>query len=490
MIEPAFVSIPDRVGSHGDEAADVSAMYGRPLWDEQKFALDVMLSANADGRWSAAEAAIVEARQNGKTAGVIMAAVMYDLFILNADRIIWTAHLFNTAQEAFEDARKIIESTPEFSRRVKKVNLSNGEEGIYLHSGASLEFLARSKGGGRGLGGKRVIFDEALFLKPEMIGALMPTLSARSMTGSPQIVYGSSAGLVESEQLRLLRDRGRAGDKSIAYVEWCAPGSLLEPGCVHAGCGHEAGTPGCALDDEALWQAANPALGVSISLDWIRAERAAMPAAEFARERLGWWDEPGELAVFPGQLWESCEEWPLVEQPGKLVFAVEIKPDRSAGVIVAAGLRPDGRALVEVVESRPGVSWIVPKLSELARKWRPGDLILDPGGPSGSLMKELDAARIKPKLTGAREFGQACGAFFDAVHNRKIVHLGQPELSAAIGSAAQRKIGAAWGWDRYVDDAAPLVAASLAFWGVTTRKARTRAVNLADVLAGANESES
>ena len=217
-----------------------------------------------------------------------------------------------------------------------------------------------------------------------------------------------------------------------------------------------------------------------------------MPAAEFARERLGWWDEPGELAVFPSGVWLACEEWPLLEQPGKLVFAVEISPDRSSGVIAAAGVRPDERVHVEIIESRQGVSWIVPKLVELARKWRPGDLLIDPGGPAGSLMPELERARIRRenvKLTTAREYAQACGAFFDAVHNRKIVHLGQPELSAAINSAEQRKIGSAWGWERYAPDAAPLVAASLAFWGANTRKARVRAVNLADVLAGANESE-
>jgi hypothetical protein len=91
---------------------------------------------------------------------------------------------------------------------------------------------------------------------------------------------------------------------------------------------------------------------------------------------------------------------------------------------------------------------------------------------------------------GSREVAQACGAFYDAVLDRKIVHLGQPELDSAVVNARQRRLGNAWAWDRYnAGDAGPLMAASIAAWAVSTRKARTRAVNLADALAAADQEQ-
>jgi hypothetical protein len=72
--------------------------------------------------------------------------------------------------------------------------------------------------------------------------------------------------------------------------------------------------------------------------------------------------------------------------------------------------------------------------------------------------------------TSSRDMAQACGRLFDAVLNDKVRHLGQPDLTAAVAGAAKRKLGDAWAFSRSSSavDISPLVAATLALWGVTT----------------------
>ena len=296
ITRPAFLWVPDHaVSSAGREAADLARSIGQEPDAEEELALDALLSERADGRWASLEAAVICGRQNLKT-WTLQMSVLYDIFLRDVGLVVWTAHRFRTTQEAFRDIHALVDNYDHLRKRVKKVRTANGEEGIELLSGARLDFLARTSGGGRGLSGDTVVLDEALYLTPTMMGSLLPTLSAKP---DPAVRYGSSAGLRESEVLRMIRDRGRAGgDPSLVYVEWST-----EPGqCGRPECDHKPGTRDCQLDDVAMWHAANPALGRRISVDYLSAERRALPPKEFARERLGWWEDPpvlGDGAIIP-----------------------------------------------------------------------------------------------------------------------------------------------------------------------------------------------
>jgi hypothetical protein len=465
------MNIPPRQDSYGEGAAQLMEVAGRPLDAEQRLAVDAILSFRPGGRWAALESCIIEARQNGKTGGVLLPVVLWDLFMMKPDRIVWTAHLFRTSRDAFNDVVFLVENSDTLARRVKKITYANGEESVELHSGAKLEFLARSKGGGRGLGGKRIVMDEALFLSAEAMGALMPTLAARSMNGDPAIMYGSSAGVLGSDHLRGLRDRGRKGnDPSLVYLEWCAPGSWDQPGCT-AGpeCSHTVGTEGCALDDETLWPQANHALGRRISYDYVRSERRALPPEEFGRERLGWHSDPAVGGV-PLETWTDCadgESKPF----GRPVFMVDASPGSRSAAIVAAMYRPDGYPHLEVVAHGPGTDWVAARCAALA-KHKPLDWIIDPGGPGGALLPELLAIGIEPRQMTTRDLGQACEAFSAAVADRALRHLGDPLLARAINGAGRRDIGdGLWAWSRRKSDTdiTSLVAATGAHWGLAVQ---------------------
>jgi hypothetical protein len=67
-----------------------------------------------------------------------------------------------------------------------------------------------------------------------------------------------------------------------------------------------------------------------------------------------------------------------------------------------------------------------------------------------------------------RDYGKACGSFYDAVHARTICHLDDPLLRAAITEASKRPLGDAWAWNRKnASNITPLVAVTLARYGVT-----------------------
>lgn len=458
LVEPAFFVAPAWEKTLGPEVADLCELVGFGPDPEQRLLLDAMFGLGPDGRSAAFEVAAIVARQNLKT-GLFKQASLGWLHITDQRLIVWSAHEFSTAQEAFRDMDELHAAHPSLTRRVKKVHRANGDEAIELVSGQRLKFRARTKSGGRGLTGDRVVLDEAFALKPEHMGALLPVLSAMP---DPQVVYGSSAGLVDSEVLRRIRDRGRAGSSDrLVYAEWCAP----RLPCEDERCTHEPGTAGCQLDVRANWAPANPALGRRISWENIQAERDALPPLEFARERLGWWEDPaGAADVFPAGAWEACGGVPLPEgvQVGGLGLAVSF--DLTRGAIAAAG-RGDGRLHVRPLQAGPGIGWLVGRAAELQDR-HGVDVVVDGRGPGAVLIPELETAGVRLRVAATDEVLDSCALIFDAVRSGFLAHDSYPELERSLEGAVKRDVGDRWAWGRRksTSDLSTLEAVTLAAW--------------------------
>jgi len=480
-VEPAYSSIPAYDRTLGPEVADLARLAGFGPDPEQEMLLDAIFAMDGRGRSVAFEIAAIACRQNLKT-GLFKQAVLGWLFITDQRLIVWSAHEFRTTQEAFRDLDTLITGSDVLRRRVKHIYRGNGDEAIELVDDRRLIFKARTKGGGRGLSGDKVILDEAFALQPMHMGALLPTLSARP---DPQVLYGSSAGMAESVVLRGVRDRGRAGaDARLAYVEWCAP-PPAEACRDGARCTHHLGAEGCGCDDPELWRRANPAIGRRISIDHIAAERRALPPAEFGRERMGWWDDPvDDLNPFPVQDWMRRVDR-VAPRPERPALAVAITRDRSVAAIGSAG-RVDGMWHVDVLDHRPGTGWIVDRIVELYDQTGACALVLDPAGPAGALEKELTArddagAALFSTTPGpgerlllvisAREYAQACGALVDDVVNDRIRHRDRPELNRAVEGVRTRPLADAYAWSRKDSsvDISPLETITLARHGFASR---------------------
>lgn len=453
LVAPSWHTRPTSDATDGPLVAEVCALAGFAPDPEQRLVLDDLFAVRGE-RAASLETAVICARQNLKTAVAEMACLGW-LFVTQQRLIVWSAHQFPTAQEAFRDLDELCAAHPSLASRVARVWRGNGDEAIELKSGARLIFRARTKGGGRGLSGDKVVLDEAFALHPMHMGALLPTLSARP---DPQVLYASSAGLADSDVLRAVRDRGRAGDPSLAYLEWGDPNP--HAGCGTEDCDHTLGRESCALDDEARWQLANPALGRRIEVDYVRAERRALPPEEFARERLGWWDEPGEIdADLTVEAWSALAG--VAAPTGTLVLGIDAAPGHaSASITVTDGVD------CELLERRPGAAWLAERLVDLRDRHGPSAIAYDPAGPIGSLVPDLERAGLALNPVEGKDSVRACGSLVRLVKEAAIRHRGETEFAAAVAGLRLRAVGDGKKFSRRDStvDISPIVALAVALW--------------------------
>jgi phage terminase large subunit-like protein len=453
---PTYLSVPPAVGSAGAEAVDLAASAGLVLDPWEALVLEHTLGERdrKGKKWSAFEIGVVVPRQNGK-GSILEARELAGLFLFGERLILHSAHQFKTCVEHFRRVMSLIESTPDLERKVRRIYTASGAESIELVSGQRLRFVARSGGSARGFTGDLVVLDEAFELSADMMGALLPTLSARP---NPQVWYTSSAPLAEakSDVLRKVCKRGRAGTSPrLAYLEWCADRSQ-------------------ASDDREAWAAANPALGIRIEAEFIEAELGALEDEQFRRERLGIWYEDETPSVIDADTWRSLAD-PKSNALDPVAFAIDVTPERSYSAIAAAGWRSDGRLHGEIVDHRAGTGWLVDRVVELAAKHKPHRVTLDAGAAAGALLVPLAEAKVDVEPVTTRELVQACGAFHDDATNDRFRHIDQPDLNAALFGAATRPVGDAWAWNRKTSDVdiSPLVAVTLARWAASQRPQKT-----------------
>ena len=470
LVEPAYRSAPAFSRTLGPEVADLARLAEFPPDPEQELGLDLIFALNQAGLSAAFEVGVACCRQNLKT-GLFKQAALGWLYITEQRLVTWSAHEFNTSAEAHRDLCQLIEGCAWLSRRVKRMPAAHGDESIELMTGQRVVFRTRTKSGGRGLSGDKVVLDEAMYLQAGHMGSLIPTLSARP---DPQVLYGGSAGLAESRVWRGVRDRGRAGvSRRLAWLEWCddLPGDCAEPDCEH-----RLGAVGCRLDDRARLARANPARGRWRLIDgewaqiltdeYIASERETLEATprEFARERLGWWDDPAVGGVISETAWVSRGD--ADGRPdGQVAFGVAASwPDAERVAICSAGRR-GGDTLVQLVECRPGSSWVVARAVEL-QSHGPCAWVIDPAGPAGSLIPDLEAAGLELLKVTTREACHAAGQFLAGVAgpDADVRHYGQADLDESVTSATKHTVGDLWRWNRDTRSA-PIEAVTLAAYG-------------------------
>lgn len=203
-----------------------------------------------------------------------------------------------------------------------------------------------------------------------------------------------------------------------------------------------------------------------------------MDRRTFAVERLGvgdWPDPDGDAqAAIDPKVWAALTDVQS-EPAGPVWFAFDVSPDRSWAAIGVAGKRPDGVGHIEIVDHKPGVGWVVPRLLDLVAKHENGGVVCDASGPAFSLVPALERAGVEPLCVSAKDHSQACGLLQDEANNGSFRHLGQSDLASAVRGAAKRPLGDAYAWARRTSavDITPLVAVTLAFWAARGQREKT-----------------
>lgn len=432
LVPPTFRWMPEYGVTLGDEVADLAEMAGFTPDPEQRLALDMLFAMDPRGKAAVRDFAVCAPRQNLKT-GLLKQAALGWLFITEQRLIVWSAHEFPTSQEAFRDMEVLITSCPDLDREVKQIHYGNGEESIELKGDRRLKFKARTKSGGRGLTGDKIVLDEAMYLRATHMGALVPTLRA---VPDPQLVLAGSAGMIDSDVWRSYRDRGRAGGAArLGWLEYC---DLNPGGCAEPACTHTFGIAGCVLDDRQRWWACNTALGRRITEETLQTDREGLPASEFARETMGWWDDPPTgSAIVDLEAWAKLGSGSS-ELLDPVTFSVEIPLDRSKALIGAAGPSSvTGRAQVEIAHTDAGTDWPVAWLTRNGARV----VVVDSAGEAASLIPALEQAGITVHKVNGAERAQACGGFYDAIVQGTLSHLGAPEITAALAAAKWKQVG-------------------------------------------------
>ena len=458
FLKPTWMTVPDWDYTLGGEVADLCAEVGFAPDGPQRLILDATF-AMKDDRPAAFEVVIIGPRQNIKT-GALKQIDLGFTFLMQLPLVVWSAHEVSTSSQSFRDLVELIETHSFLERQVKRIYRPEGRERIELRkgngrpNGGEVRFKARTRSGGRGLTGDKTVLDEGFALKSSHLGALLPVMMTRR---HGQVIYASSAGMADSDVLRALRERGRRGDRRLAYFEW--GDTRPNQGCVIGDCDHATTNEGCVLDDRERWWQILPALGTRVTEDAIADLRRSMPSEEFAREVLGWWDEPSSGEDL------SADEWMAIESDaapsGELSLAVDVGPNQVWSSIVACG-----NGVLEVVERRRGASWLTERMVELAARHPVAEFGLDPAGPVGALLPEFEREGLPIHLLDGKDAVRACGALVAGITDKTLSHRGEPELLAAIGGASRRAVGDGWKWSRKDStvDISPLVAATYAHW--------------------------
>lgn len=435
---PRVEHLPEpRGGEVGAQAVELARLAGLHLDPWQAWCLSESLAEAPGHQWSAFEVAIIVGRQNGK-GSILEARQLAGLFLLHERLQVHTAHEFKTGYEHFLRIVQLIESNPDFDARVRRVRRGAGEQAIELKTGERLRFLARSSGSGRGMSGDCVYLDEAFALTPQMMGALLPTLSARD---NPQLWYTSSAPMSTSLVLHSVLERGRSGDAGrLFYAEWSNPEQT-------------------STDDRDAWYQSNPALGIRITEDFVENELAALSSMpeEFERERLG---IPSPLMTdakpikIPAELWAATAGVEVAPQPGRMTIAYAVSRDGEwSSIALGDGSVTD--PYVVVVDHRKGVGWLPSRLVELVERWEPIAVGWNNAGPaaaqSGAVLEAFRAAGIDAGLlqpVNTQDYKSACGGLYtDIVEGRLRRPDGQGPLDVAVAEASERPLGDAWAWD-------------------------------------------
>jgi hypothetical protein len=492
----------------GADMLEWAAGFGYDLDPWQRWWLGELCGTKPDGRWASFENYLVLSRQNGKNT-CLEVRELAGLFLFGESMLIHTAHEFKAAAEHFRRVRDAVTGYDELRRRLKSVTTSHGDEAIELRpaptlifgSGgkrirrnvaARLRFLARSRGSGRAFTADLVVYDEAMILSDEVVGASLPTLSA---VPNPQVIYTASAGYKDSVQLASVRRRVLRRDPKLMGAEWSISPHLDT--CPRDELRGRAANRYivCPLhddrDDPRSWRKANPALGTRISPDHVLNELNAMASATFDRERLGVGDWPGgdeSWAVLSEESWAAC----AMPDPGGAVrpvaFAVDVDPDMISACISAAWYRPaqigspKPRPVLEIPRGchREGTAWVIPRLLELRRSWRPSAIVIPKNGPAAGLADSAENAGLDIIRASSADEAAAFALMVTTVRlpaeDGRLIHLGRelaPGLWSSVASAETRDVGdggRAWSRRDSASDITPVSSGTLALWALNARR--------------------
>ena len=428
---------PDR-DSHGPALEQVANLLGFELFEWQKQVADTALEIDENGRYCHRSCGVTVGRQNGKTT-LLMFRIALELLKPNSI-VIYTSQDRNSARKKWEEFCEILYGTP-FAKRIKRQIRANGQEELTCNNNSRFLIVTPNATGARGLTVDLAIIDEALAADLRLVSAIQPTMATKE---SAQLWITSNAGGPYSTLLQHYRKLGHEDSPSLSWHEWTPYNDDFD------------------IYDENVWHEAIPTLEEKngVTLTAVREAVQTTDPIIFSQEWLNVWPSLVSQTVIDPDKWQQLIKHD-VQIGSYMVFGIDVSPDRDRASIGAAGIN-GAYTCLEVIENENRIGWLKDRILQLHEKWKM-PFVIDSGAAASSLIGELEAEGVHVIPVNMRQYGQACGSFYDAVEEGTIAHLGDIRLQTAIEGATKRKLGEQWAWSRQSNvDITPLVACTIA----------------------------
>lgn len=453
MVPPRFAPARDRSRlTHGPSVAKVAEALGQPLMPWQRYVADVAGEVDGRGRYLRPLVVVSIQRQAGKT--TLMLAQALHRCLQGPNRRAWvTAQTGLDARDKFREFADLVMDSP-LRQVVKERRKGAGSEWLQFVNGSTLRPHPPQRDALHGKQSDHNDIDEGWSFDEvhgdDLFQAINPTQATRP--GAQTFVW-STRGDASSTWFHGLIERGYAGE--LALFDWGIPFDA-DP---------------TDLDVIADFHPAvgRPEDGYVIERDFFPRARESMPdPAQFAR---AYGNVPTGAAerVIPPAAWNAARVTaPLPE--GRPAYGVAVSMDGDHGALVAAVAGPDGSPWVEVIEHRPGRSWLVDRVLALHD---PGlGVAVDRRGPAGPIADALELAGVAPLTPTTIDYAAGCQDLFDRLTDPggpRLFHRDHPALDAAVDVAGRRRLeegGWVWSRKRSTGDVSTLEAATLAAWAV------------------------
>jgi hypothetical protein len=369
--------------------------------------------------------------------------------LMGPRRRVW--HTAQTGQKAREKFREFADGVADSPLRelVKTRRQAAGSEALIFANGSQLRPHPPTRDSLHGEQSDHNDVDEAWSYDElhgnDLLQAIQPTQITRP---GAQTWIWSTRGDMNSTWFHGLIERGYAGLPGVALFDWSLP-------------------PGADPTDLDVVASHHPAFGHTIDLDGLRAAQAQLgdKPGEFARAYGNLATGAGER-VIPLDAWDrACTAEML--PAGRPAYGLAVAGDGSSACLVAAVLGPGGVPSVEVVEHRPGRSWLVDRVVALRDAGQ--GVAIDRRGPAAPVADALELSGVELLPVGTTDATAGCQDLFDRITHPdgpRIRLRAHEALDTAADTAQRRMIAdGGWLWKRN-PHSAPLEAATLAAWAV------------------------
>ena len=189
-------------------------------------------------------------------------------------------------------------------------------------------------------------------------------------------------------------------------------------------------------------------------VEWAKDE---LTEGHFRRAIGNQWTDTEER-VIPAEWWAAASRVGVEADRSSSVFAVDARADRSAAAVVVA----DSDGNVELVASKPGVSWLLEWFEEKSER-RLLRVVVDGRGPLAGVADDVERLGVLVVRLDSVGVRKSCGAFFDGLSDGRVSVRENARVSEAVSHAAQRLTADLWAWHREALGGEILMAVSLAY---------------------------